>query len=106
MTSAQSSVANGALGGRGLALGGLILGYASAVLTVVLGAVAIDAQRDYVFRGKLTEGLVLAGPLRTRIAETFVTRPTDMSCDPGACRPGAIELGPRSTDSGRSRIEV
>lgn len=51
----------------------------------ILAAVAIPSYQDYTIRAKVTEGLSLAGGLRTAIEETFSTRgPGDMACTAAA----------------------
>jgi len=48
----------------------------------ILAAVAIPAYSDYTIRAKVTEGLVMAGPMKTAISETFQSRgPQSMLCD-------------------------
>ena len=47
----------------------------------ILAAVALPAYQDYTIRAKVTEGLVLAGQLKTAIAETHQSKgPITMVC--------------------------
>lgn len=39
----------------------------------ILAAIAIPAYQDYTIRAKVTEGLTLASPAKTAVAETFQT---------------------------------
>ena len=47
----------------------------------ILAAVALPAYQDYTIRAKVSEGLVLAGGLKTAISETFQSKgPSTMTC--------------------------
>ncbi len=47
----------------------------------ILAAVALPAYQDYTIRARVSEGLNLAGGIKTAITETFQTKgPTDMTC--------------------------
>lgn len=47
----------------------------------ILAAVALPAYQDYTTRAKVSEGLVLAGGIKTAIEETYQSKgPTDMTC--------------------------
>jgi type IV pilus assembly protein PilA len=47
----------------------------------ILAAVALPAYQDYTVRARVTEGLSLAGNLKSAISETHSVRgPSDMSC--------------------------
>ncbi len=51
----------------------------------ILAAVAIPAYQDYTIRAKVSEGLTLAGALKTAIAETHSTAgPRSMECSDAA----------------------
>ena len=47
----------------------------------ILAAVALPAYQDYTIRAKVSEGLVLAGGIKTAIEETYQSKgATDMTC--------------------------
>ena len=60
----------------------------------ILAAVALPAYQDYTIRAKVSEGLVLAGQLKTAIAETHQSKgPVTMVCT-GATDCAAIGASP------------
>ena len=51
----------------------------------ILAAVALPAYQDYTIRAKVSEGLVLAGGIKTAIAETYQSKgASDMTCSTAA----------------------
>ena len=83
---------DGALSGNGLSLAGLILGYTMPALGI-LAAFSLPAYQDYTIRAKASEGLVVAGTLKTKISDFFSQQPRDMSCNSESCPLGVGDLG-------------
>lgn len=64
------------------------------VMLGILAAIALPAFNDYSKKARVTEAVMLATDLRTRITEAFAQRPSDMSCSQEACTLGSVALQP------------
>jgi hypothetical protein len=95
---------NGALKGSGLALAGLVLGYATLPLVWAFGVIAVDANERYIIRAKTSAGLAVAEPLKMKITEAFGLRPRDMSCNHEICPLGLMELDPTDLANYTKRV--
>ena len=57
----------------------------------ILAAIAIPAYQDYTIRARVTEGLSLASPAKTAVAETFQTNGAFTVDTSGWTEPGATD---------------
>ena len=66
----------------------------------ILAAVALPAYQDYTIRAKVSEGLVLAGGIKTAISETYQSKgASDMTCSTAANCGGIGASLPPSTNN-------
>ena len=61
-----------------------------ATIIGILAAIAIPAYQDYTIRSQVTEGLSLAGSLKTAVAETLPFGKYDASVDVGPVAGGTF----------------
>jgi Tfp pilus assembly major pilin PilA len=71
----REAVTQRLIGQRATANAGVIVGIACVATIVVVGilaAIAIPAYQDYTIRAQVSEGLVLAGPVRNAVTQTYI----------------------------------